>query len=52
MKIRDRVKELRRVKAGELRPHPKNWRVHPQAQRAQHMLDQAMRAATGTGTNH
>jgi ParB-like chromosome segregation protein Spo0J len=33
MKIRDRVKELRRVKAGELRPHPKNWRVHPQAQR-------------------
>ena len=33
MKIRDRVKELRRVKAGDLRPHPKNWRVHPQAQR-------------------
>jgi hypothetical protein len=33
MKIRDRIKELRRVKAGELRPHPKNWRRHPQAQR-------------------
>jgi len=33
MKIRDRIKELRRVKAGELRPHPKNWRTHPQAQR-------------------
>ena len=33
MKIRDRVKELRRVKAGQLRPHPKNWRTHPQAQR-------------------
>ena len=33
MKIRDRVKELRRVKAGDLRPHPKNWRTHPQAQR-------------------
>lgn len=33
MKIRDRVKEFRRVKAAELRPHPKNWRSHPQAQR-------------------
>ena len=33
MLIRDRVKELRRVKAGLLRPHPKNWRVHPQDQR-------------------
>jgi hypothetical protein len=33
MKIRDRIKELRRVRAGELRPHPKNWRTHPQAQR-------------------
>ena len=33
MKIRDRIKELRRVRAGDLRPHPKNWRVHPQAQR-------------------
>jgi hypothetical protein len=33
MMIRDRVKELRRVQAGLLRPHPKNWRVHPQDQR-------------------
>jgi ParB-like chromosome segregation protein Spo0J len=33
MKIRDRIKELRRVRAAELRPHPKNWRTHPQAQR-------------------
>ena len=33
MIIRDRIKELRRVKAGELRPHPKNWRTHPTAQR-------------------
>ncbi len=33
MQIRDRVKELRRVKAGELRPNAKNWRTHPQAQR-------------------
>lgn len=32
MKIRDRIKELRRVKAGRLRPHPNNWRVHPQSQ--------------------
>jgi hypothetical protein len=32
MQIRDRVKELRRVKAGSLRPNPKNWRTHPQAQ--------------------
>ena len=32
MKIRDRIKDFRRVKASELRPNPKNWRVHPQAQ--------------------
>ena len=32
MQIRDRIKELRRVKASELRPSPKNWRIHPQAQ--------------------
>jgi ParB-like chromosome segregation protein Spo0J len=32
MHIRDRVKELRRVKAGLLRPNPRNWRTHPQAQ--------------------
>ena len=28
MQIRDRIKELRRVRAGDLKPHPKNWRVH------------------------
>jgi ParB-like chromosome segregation protein Spo0J len=33
MRIRDRIKELRRVKAGQLRPHPKNWRTHPNGQR-------------------
>ena len=33
MKIRDRIKELRRVRADLLRPNPKNWRTHPQAQR-------------------
>lgn len=32
MQIRDRIKELRRVKASELRPHPKNWRTHPATQ--------------------
>lgn len=32
MKIRDRVKELRRVLAGDLAPSPKNWRTHPPAQ--------------------
>lgn len=32
MKIRDRIRELRRVPAAELRPNPKNWRTHPQAQ--------------------
>lgn len=31
---RDRVKELRRVRAGDLLPHPQNWRTHPPAQRA------------------
>jgi hypothetical protein len=32
MKIRDRIRELRRVQASELLPNPKNWRTHPQAQ--------------------
>lgn len=32
MKIRDRIKELRRVKSSELIPNPKNWRTHPVAQ--------------------
>lgn len=32
MQIRDRIKELRRVAASELRPNPKNWRTHPKAQ--------------------
>lgn len=33
MQIRDRVKELRRVRASELSPNPRNWRTHPDAQR-------------------
>jgi DNA modification methylase len=32
MKIRDRIKELRRVRGSELLANPKNWRVHPHAQ--------------------
>ena len=32
MKIRDRIKELRRVMASDLVPNPKNWRTHPKAQ--------------------
>jgi hypothetical protein len=33
MTIRDRIKELRRVRAGDLQPHPRNWRTHPDTQR-------------------
>lgn len=33
MQIRDRIKELRRVRAADLQPHPKNWRTHPDVQR-------------------
>jgi hypothetical protein len=33
MQIRDRIRELRRVPASELRPNPRNWRTHPEAQR-------------------
>jgi ParB-like chromosome segregation protein Spo0J len=33
MHIRDRVKELRRVPASDLRPNPRNWRTHPERQR-------------------
>ena len=32
MKLRDRIKELRRVKASEILPNPANWRTHPKAQ--------------------
>ncbi len=34
MPIQDRVKELRRVRASDLVPHPHNWRTHPERQRA------------------
>jgi DNA modification methylase len=32
LNVRDRIKDFRRIKASELRPHPRNWRKHPQAQ--------------------
>lgn len=32
MHIVDRVKELRRVRASELKPNPRNWRTHPARQ--------------------
>ncbi len=33
MQIRDRITELRRVRARDLKPNPKNWRTHPEQQR-------------------
>ena len=33
MDVRDRIIDFRRVPASELIPHPKNWRMHPNAQR-------------------
>jgi len=30
--VRDRVRDLRRVRAGDLVPSPENWRTHPQSQ--------------------
>lgn len=32
MKIKNRIKGLRQVKASQLVPNPKNWRTHPAAQ--------------------
>ena len=34
MSFRDRVKELRRVRAADLQPHPKNWRTHGKHQQS------------------
>lgn len=33
MQIRDRIKELRRIKASDLLDNPKNWRKHPKGQK-------------------
>ena len=40
--LRDRILELRRVRAGDLLPNPKNWRLHPDGQRSavSEMLEQ------------
>jgi DNA modification methylase len=32
IQIRDRIKDLRRVRARDLLPNPGNWRVHPESQ--------------------
>jgi hypothetical protein len=32
MQIKNRIKELRQVKASELLPNPRNWRKHPTSQ--------------------
>ena len=32
MQIRNRIKELRQVRASELLPNPRNWRRHPASQ--------------------
>src|ERR1700722_6082395 len=34
LQFRDRIKDLRRVRADELLPHPKNWRIHGAQQTA------------------
>lgn len=39
--VRDRVVDLRRIRAGELKKHPLNWREHPEPQR------RALRALLG-----
>jgi hypothetical protein len=33
MQIRNRIRELRHVRAADLRPNPKNWRTHPDEQK-------------------
>ncbi len=32
MAVKDRIKSLQRVRAGDLVPNPRNWRTHPDAQ--------------------
>ena len=44
MNIRDRVIELRRVRAGDLKPNPSQWRVHTKPQIA------ALQGILGSGT--
>jgi hypothetical protein len=32
IRIQDRIKEIRKIKASELQPHSRNWRLHPKMQ--------------------
>jgi DNA modification methylase len=32
IRIQDRIKEIRKIKASELTPHSRNWRLHPKMQ--------------------
>lgn len=41
-KIRDRIKELRRVPASQLMANPKNWKRHPEGQRG--ALDEILKS--------
>lgn len=47
MPLRDRIRELRRVPASSLRPHPRNWRRHPphQQRALRELLDEVGLAA-------
>ncbi len=49
--FRDRIVELRRVKATDLIVNPKNWRLHPEGQRSalSAMLDQIGLVGAGVG---
>jgi ParB-like chromosome segregation protein Spo0J len=32
LQFRDRIKDFRQVRAGDLIPNPRNWRIHPKSQ--------------------
>ena len=49
VRVRDRIKELRRVPASELIPHSKNWRRHPKAQRGKDEAELAHLYPNGGG---
>ena len=34
MALKNRIKELRHIRAGDLHPNPRNWRTHPAPQQA------------------
>lgn len=45
MQIRNRIKELRRVKASDLVPNPRNWHLHP-AEQKQRMIGLLLEVGT------